>query len=144
MKIIYMFCNVTENSDWFKCKQEAWKVLYCTCCNGRPSLINKMKKKNDTPQSPCHFTCPKTGTSKTGFVQVKIMKEFAWINRKFSKFGFWTSRWKKLRQRQHTVKTVPKSNQKILKEAILILLTHVYMTAHFPGTSLKSSRAKLV
>ena len=96
-----------------------------------------MKKKNDTPQSPCYFTCPKTGTSKTGFVQVKIMKELAWINRKFSKFGFWTSRWKKLRQRQHTVKTVPKSNQKILKEAILILLTHVYMTAHFPGTSLK-------
>jgi hypothetical protein len=38
--------------------------------------------------------------SKTGFGQVKIMKEFVWINRHFfSKFGFRASRWKKLRQR---------------------------------------------
>ena len=34
-------------------------------------------------QSSCYPTCPKPGTSKTGFRQVKIMKEFVWINRKF-------------------------------------------------------------
>ena len=28
-------------------------------------------------------TCPMPGTSKTGFGQVKIMKEFVWINRFF-------------------------------------------------------------
>jgi hypothetical protein len=33
--------------------------------------------------------CPKPRTSKTGFGQVKIMKEFVWINRKiFLNLGF--------------------------------------------------------
>ena len=39
-------------------------------------------------------SCRKPGTSKTGFGQVKIMKEFVWINRKFSNFDFRASRWK--------------------------------------------------
>jgi hypothetical protein len=44
-------------------------------------------------------TCPKPGTSKTGFWQVKIMKEFVWINNYFFlyKFGFWANRWKKIK-----------------------------------------------
>jgi hypothetical protein len=40
-----------------------------------------------------------TGTSKTGFGQVKIMKNYVWINKFFSKFRFWPIRWKKLRRR---------------------------------------------
>ena len=34
----------------------------------------------------------------------------------------------------HTIRTVIKSNRKIVKtEGKLILLTHIYMIAHFPG-----------
>ena len=42
--------------------------------------------------------------SKTGFGQMNIMKKIVWINglfliNFFYKFGFWSSRWKKLRER---------------------------------------------
>ena len=40
----------------------------------------------------------KPGTSETGFGQVKIMKEFAWIKRFFffTRFGFCAGRWKEV------------------------------------------------
>jgi hypothetical protein len=54
-------------------------------------LVYKLQKKWQSSRLP---SCPKPGTNKTGFGQVKIMKEFAWVNRIFFKFGFRASRWK--------------------------------------------------
>ena len=57
--------------------------------------LNRFKLNSSLHANPN----PKPGTRKTGFGQVKSMKEFVWINRNFSTFGFRASRWKILRQR---------------------------------------------
>ena len=61
-------------------------------------LIDKWKCYSSQISVLALTHCVKPGTSKTGFGQVKIMKEFVWINIIFSsKFGFKASRWTKMK-----------------------------------------------
>jgi hypothetical protein len=51
-------------------------------------FFNSQLKYSRTCEYKHLDACPKPGKSRTGFGQVKIMKEFIRMNRNFSIFGF--------------------------------------------------------
>jgi hypothetical protein len=46
------------------------------------------------------------------------------------------------RKKYHTIRTVPKSNKKIIET--LVKLMHIYMTAHLPVNQIKANLAGMV